>query len=137
MLVLDATVVVRWFVERSGSDHAGLWLDRLVDEPDLLVGPDLLTFEVHGALARLQDRRDPDFSRRAFARFARLGIRALPTSAELFERALLLSRTLRIGGYDAIYLAHAESLGVEWLTADERALRRLGRDPRVRALGPP
>lgn len=32
-----------------------------------------------------------------------------------------------------IYLAHAESLGTVWLTADMRAIRTLG----VRPLGPP
>jgi predicted nucleic acid-binding protein len=40
-----------------------------------------------------------------------------------------------VAGYDAVYLAHAESLGLRWLTADRKVLRRLGRDSRVMPLG--
>ena len=41
---------------------------------------------------------------------------------------------VRIAGYDAVYVAHAEALRVPWLTADRRVLRRLGKDARVQAL---
>ena len=54
----------------------------------------------------------------------------------LFRRAMEIVEPLRFGGYDAVDVAHAESLGVRWLTADARVLRRLGRDPRVEALQP-
>jgi predicted nucleic acid-binding protein len=56
------------------------------------------------------------------------------TDAKLFDRALALSAELRIAGYDAVYVAHAEALGVPWLTADRRVLRRLAKDARVQAL---
>jgi predicted nucleic acid-binding protein len=132
--VLDASVALRWFVDQPGSDEAAAWLRRFADDPELFVGPDLLRFEVHGGLARLQAARDADWAPTAFARFDRLGIRTLPTTAPLFARALNLSRELSVAGYDAVYLAHAEALSVPWLTADRRVLRRLARDPRVRAL---
>jgi predicted nucleic acid-binding protein len=134
MMVLDASVVVCWFSPQPGADHASVWLERMVEDPDLFVAPDLLHFEVYGALARLQPARDSGWSRRAFARFVRLGIRTLPTPQALFDRALDLSRTLKIAGYDAIYVAHAEALGTEWLTADGRLLRRLAGDPRIRSV---
>jgi predicted nucleic acid-binding protein len=72
---------------------------------------------------------------RCFDRFERLGMRTLPTTLALFQRASEMSRELRIGGYDAVYLALAEGLGIPWLTADEKALRRLRKDRRVLALG--
>ena len=58
----------------------------------------------------------------------------LSTDRKLFDRALELSFELRIAGYDAVYVAHAEALGCPWLTADRRILRRLGKDSRIRAL---
>lgn len=133
-VLVDASVVLRWFVEQPGGDEALAWLQRSVAEPDLMCAPDLLRFEVHGALARLQPRRDPAWATRCFDRFDRLGLRTLPTTRALFARAFELSRTLSVGGYDAVYLAHAEDLGVPWLTADEKALRRLVGDPRVMPL---
>jgi predicted nucleic acid-binding protein len=113
------------------------WLERLTEDADLLVGPDLLRFEVLGGLARLQPPRDPEWAGRAFLRFERLGLRLLPTDEEIALRALELSRELRVGGYDAVYLAHAESLETSWLTADGRVVRRLRSDPRVTPLVAP
>jgi predicted nucleic acid-binding protein len=133
-LVLDASVALRWFVDQSDSEAAAKWLWRFVDDPELFVAPDLLRFEVYGGLARLQPRRDPLWAARAFNRFDRLGIRTLPTSIELFERGLNISRELAVAGYDALYLAHAESLSIPWLTADQRVLRRLQGDKRVQAI---
>jgi predicted nucleic acid-binding protein len=134
MVVVDASVVVRWFVEQEGHREAAVWLERFVDDPGLLVAPDLLRFEVFGALARLNPRGDATWSRRSFERFDRLGLRTLSTDRVLFDRALALSFELKLGGYDAVYVAHAEALGCRWLTADRRVLRRLGEDRRIRAL---
>jgi predicted nucleic acid-binding protein len=132
--VLDTSVAVRWFVSQPGSDDAATWLRSFIDDPELFVGPDLLRFELHGALARLQPAHDSSWAPTCFSRFDRLGVRMLPTTLDLFRRALEVSRTMRIGGYDAIYLAHAEAIGAPWLTADARILRRLGKDKRVRPL---
>jgi predicted nucleic acid-binding protein len=136
--VVDASVVLRWFVaQEPGAAEALEWLHRFTEDADLLVGPDLLRFEVLGALARLQPPRNPDWSARAFDRFERLGLRLLPTDHEIALRALRLSQELRIAGYDAVYLAHAESLGTSWLTVDQRLVRRLAGDPRLEPLVPP
>jgi predicted nucleic acid-binding protein len=128
-------VVLRWFVaQEPGAEAAVRWLERFTEDSDLLVGPDLLRFEVLGGLARLQRDRGATWARNSLTRFDRLGLRLLPTDSELGLRALDLSRSLGIGGYDAVYLAHAEILGTSWLTADAKALRRLRKDPRVTAL---
>jgi predicted nucleic acid-binding protein len=133
-LVLDASIAVRWFVHQEGHEAAKTWLLRLVQDPVLLVAPDLLRFEVFGILARHPPRADAGWSARCLTRFDALGIRTLPTTRELFVRAIALSRELCISGYDAVYLAHAESLDTAWLTADQKALRRLAGDARIRAL---
>ena len=133
-LLLDASVAIRWFVDQPGAEKAHQWLERFAEDPDLLVAPDLIRFELAGALARLQTKRDGTWAERCFDRFDRLGLRTLPTTRAEYMRALQLSRELKVGGYDAIYLAHAESLGIAWLTADERMLRRLRKDHRIQPL---
>ena len=135
--VIDASVVLRWFApQEPGNAEAQHWLARFADDADLFVGPDLLRFEVLGGLARLQLPYDETWAARAFSRFERLGLRLLPTDTEIAERALGLSRELKVAGYDAVYLAHAESLGISWLTADQRIGRRLAGDPRIEPLLP-
>ena len=78
--VLDASVALRWFVHQPGSEAAAAWLRRLVDDPDLLVAPDLLRFEVFGGLSRLQPRQEKGWAARCFMRFDRLGVRSLPST---------------------------------------------------------
>jgi predicted nucleic acid-binding protein len=129
--------VLRWFVAQEPGAAAALrWLERFAEDADALVAPDLLRFELLGGLARLQRDREGGWAERAFDRFERLGMRLLPTDITIARRALELSRALAIGGYDAVYLAHAESLGTSWLTADEKASKRMRGDPRVTALLP-
>ncbi|HET9766810.1 MAG TPA: type II toxin-antitoxin system VapC family toxin [Thermoanaerobaculia bacterium] len=133
--VVDASVVLRWFVaQEPGAAEAAHWLEKFAEDADLLVAPDLLRFELLGALARLQLGRSMDWATKAFSRFERLGLRLLPTDEQIAQRALQLSRELRIAGWDAVYLAHAESLNTSWVTGDERILRRLSGDPRLEAL---
>lgn len=134
VVVIDASVAVLWLVEQPGSEQAAEWLRKFADDPDLFVAPDLLRFEVHGALARLQPKRNSRWAAECWDLFQRIAIPLHPTTDELFLRAIELSRELRIGGYDAVYLAHAEALRVPWLTADARILRQLARDRRLRAL---
>jgi predicted nucleic acid-binding protein len=137
-LIVDTSVVVRWFVHQEpGGQEAADWLRRLAAEPDLLVAPDVLRLEVYGALARLQVGEGTDWAGARLDRFVRLGLRILPTTSDLMRRGFALCRELSVAGYDALYLAHAESLGTAWLTADARVLRRLPHDRRVRALVPP
>lgn len=135
--VLDASVVLRWFApQEPGNAEAQQWLARFASDANLFVAPDLLRFEVLGGLARLQLTHDETWAARAFSRFERLGLRLLPTDIEIAQRALSISRELRVAGYDAVYLAHAESLGTSWLTADQRIARRLPGDPRIEPLLP-
>jgi predicted nucleic acid-binding protein len=137
MQVVDASVVLRWFVaQEPGAAEAVRLLARFGEDADLLVAPDLLRFELLGALARLQLGHQAEWAERAYSRFERLGMRLLPTDQAIAKRALWLSRELRIAGWDAVYLAHAESLGTSWITADQRLVRRLAGDPRVEPLVP-
>ena len=57
-----------------------------------------------------------------------------PILSKLGRKPVGASRTLKLAGYDSIYLAHGEDLSVPWLTADDNALRRLRRDPRAQPL---
>jgi predicted nucleic acid-binding protein len=132
--IVDASVVVRWFVPQEGHEAAKDWLRRLTEDPLLLVAPDLLRFEVFGVLARLQPKNDKGWAGRCFGRFDALGLRTLPTSMPVFVRALELARTRSVSGWDAIYMAHAETMGTAWLTSDRKALKRLAGDPRILAL---
>jgi predicted nucleic acid-binding protein len=133
-VVLDASVVVGWFTAQPHSRAAEPWLHALVRDPRSIGVPDLLSFELLGALARVGARQPEGWSRRAYERFLALPLRPLATTRAIAGRALELSATLRIAGWDAVYLAHAEAAGVPWLTADRKVVRRLRGDARLAPL---
>lgn len=137
VVIVDASIVVRWFVKQPGHEIAQTWFERFIDDAECMVGPDILRFEVFGSFAKLQPRRDSQWGAQSFVRFERLGMRILPTTAALFDRAMNLARTIPMGSYDAIYLAHAESMGVPWLTVDGRVHKRFGKDKRLAPIGRP
>lgn len=139
MIVLDASVAVKWYFREVGSDAA----QRLLDEKGgLLIGPDLLLIEVCAAFVR---GANVDKSRREDAktliadfrsklddgtiRTERLTSGGLTTAASL---AIDLGHPLK----DCIYLALAMELDCDLVTCDTRfAAKAKGVWLRVRMLG--
>jgi predicted nucleic acid-binding protein len=121
MLVVDASVAVRWMFELDRSDRA----ERLLRSGERLIAPDLVMAEITNAAWKLA----------VFGGIAedtvQLRIAAAPKefdelfpSLDLRDRALTAALELRHPAYDCFYLALAEQRGCQLVTADERFLRR-------------
>ncbi len=121
-LVVDASVVVKWFVEEDLADEAATLLHR----PILLYAPDLIVSEVTNAAWK-------NFVRgaisRAQAEAIALSIPRSPLhftpSIFLHQRALDIAIELRHSVYDCLYLACAERVGGRVVTADRALLRKV------------
>ena len=125
-LVVDASVVVKWFVEEDLADEAATLLYR----PKPLHAPDLIVSEVtnvawakyvRGAISREQ------------AEFIALSIPRSPLrfvpSLSLHRQALDIAIELRHPVYDCLYLACAEQVGGALVTADRAFLRKVKGSP--------
>lgn len=121
MLVLDASVAIKWFKEEPGSDIA----ERVALSGDL-VAPDLLLVEVGnagwravrmGLMRREQTFAIPTALRRYIGEFRPI--------EPLVPRALAIAHMLDHPLYDCVYLALAESLARPVITADRRLLARV------------
>ena len=121
MLVVDASVAIRWMFALDRSDQA----EGLLQSSERLIAPDLVLAEITNAAWKLV----------AFAGFAqdtvRLTVSAAPKafeefipSADLKDRALAIALELRHPAYDCFYLALAEQRGCQLITADDRLVRR-------------
>lgn len=97
--------------------------------------PDSFFYEL-ASLIRTAERRDrisPGRADQIFAAIGALPLRALPVR-RFVVRAHALSREHEISIYDALYLAVAESLGADFVTADDVLIGKVGHLSYVRAL---
>lgn len=134
--VVDASVAAKWLAPEADSASA----EALLDEE--LAAPDLLYAEVGNILWKKQARGEMD------ATAARLGARLLRQvplqlydSADLLDDALELAMRLGHPAYDCFYLALAQRVNAQMVTADRRfaarcnAVDAAGLGPWLRVLG--
>jgi predicted nucleic acid-binding protein len=123
-VILDASVVVKWFVLEDQHDEARALL--LVDEP--LLAPDLLAMEVANVLWVKVRRGELDAAQatRAIAAVSGRGEPQLQGSIPLLRAAVDLAVRLEQPVYDCLYVALAQERDDVLCTAD-RGLARIVR----------
>ena len=120
-MIIDASVAVKWLVDEEDSAAANALLGRID-----LVAPTLIHAEVGNAIWKKKRRGeladDPELPL-----LPELLASILQTIDEssVMERALRLALALDHPIYDCVYLALAETLEQELVTADGRFLSRL------------
>lgn len=125
MIVVDASVVVKWFVPEVGDAPA----KALLAAADALVAPELARVEVASALIRKGLRQElvgADVQRILRAWFGMLleaQIVLLPNEDDI-DAAAELALQLQHPLPDCLYLAVAERLGAALITADRQFARR-------------
>ena len=121
-LIVDASVVVKWFSPEAGWDEAA----QLMRQP--LSAPDSLVPECVNALRRkvLRGHMSLEDAMNAAHVLARAGI-ACESTQPLAAEILELSTRLSLTAYDCAYLALARELDGVLITADTRLLERCRR----------
>ena len=132
-MIIDASVAFKWLVKEPDSAVAISWLDH-----DNLSAPALVHSEVGNALGK-RIRRGEILADNAGENLQRLEqLLTIIDERPHMARALEMSLSLNHAFYDCVYLAMAESLGDELLTADDRFVQKVMASiwmPRIRALG--
>jgi predicted nucleic acid-binding protein len=126
--VVDASVVIKWFVPEVHSDAAR----RLLERSHQYVAPDLLYAETANAIWKKVRRGElsREYGQRLVADIGRAAVetvscRALATGAHAL--ATEVGRTV----YDAMYLALAVQLETRMITADEHLAKALAAIPSI------
>ena len=127
LLVIDASVAVKWFVSSEpGAAEAIEILDRIRDSPAEFVVPELFFNEMLAILTRLLGRDDAAV-RSYLEALQDLGFQRIGNGRELLARAAQLACAHHLTGYDAVYAASAQLIAGCWLTADDKAQRKIRR----------
>ncbi len=127
-LVVDASVVVKWFVPQPGSAQAARTLVQAETGRIQLVAPAIQRAEVANALWKTQ-RHGLLSAPQAVAAFERYLLDAplLIDSDDLAVAAFGLAAAHDRSVYDCLYLALSLDLNCDFLTADRKLFRAVGR----------
>lgn len=121
-VVLDASVLLKWFIEEPGSDAALDLKRRHLEEGLAIVIPDLALYEIPNVL-RFK-RGVPEGEVKAVMRaFWTLELEVVAPTEPLLDEAIDLSFATGLSLYDCAYVALAKELNATLVTADEPVSR--------------
>jgi predicted nucleic acid-binding protein len=126
VFVVDASLVIKWFVPEIHSEAAQRWLGASHD----YVAPDLLFSETGNAVWKKVRRKELEETeaRQLVIDLAQVAVETVATRS-LVEDALALALTAGITVYDAMYLTLAVRLETEVITGDDRFADKLAEHP--------
>jgi predicted nucleic acid-binding protein len=129
-LVVDASVVAKWFIPEEDSDKAIRLRNRHIEGSLTLMAPDLIVYEVANALAYHPDVADEDLREDVEALFM-IDLDLVFPSTELMASIAEGARRHAISVYDSSYLALAEFTATNLVTADRRLYEKVEEKGRV------
>jgi predicted nucleic acid-binding protein len=117
VFVVDASLVIKWFVPEIHSEAARRWLDASHD----YVAPDLLFPEVGNVVWKKVRRNELEETeaRKLVMDLGQVAVETVGTRS-LVEDALAVALTTGTTVYDAMYLTLAVRLETQVITGDER-----------------
>ena len=130
VFVVDASLVIKWFVPEVNSDAARRWLDAAHD----YIAPDLLFPEMGNTVWKKVRRGEltPDEGRRLVTDLTGIAVEAVAMRGLLPDaHALALGTGITV--YDATYLTLAIRLDTQMITGDDRFVRRQVEHPQLAA----
>lgn len=133
IVVLDASVLIKWFIKESDSEIALHFKDSLLQSKFDILVPDLALYEILNVL-RFKCVFSEEAIKIILPAIFELGLEIITPSQQLLEDALRLSFATELSIYDCVYLALANELGVNLITADKRIVRQAGPLSKVKSL---
>lgn len=126
-IVIDASVVVKWFIEEKDSDKARFLRDKFIDGKVELTAPSLLYFEVLNALkySHLFDQNELDNAGESLENY---GFKIITIKNQFRKHMINIAFNHAISIYDASYLGLSVGLGKPFCTADEKIILKLPSD---------
>lgn len=123
-LALDASVVYKWFIKEADRDKALNIRSNIARGIGSYVIPDLLIYEVSNALRYNTNYSNEDI-KIAIRTIYDMEIEIVAPVPEIHDIAVEIARLKDITIYDAYYIALAQEIGYNFVTADKRLMDKV------------
>jgi len=124
-MVIDTSVVAKWFVEEDERGKAILIRDQLLSAKISLIAPRLLIYEMGNVLTQNTNLTSKETSN-ALRSLDEIGLEIYLMGFDELETAAKLSRDFNITFYDAVFASLAKILNTKLITADKSLASKLG-----------
>ena len=124
MIILDASVVVKWFSEEEYTEKALDIRERIRRGEERVIVPDLLLYELANALNYNPNFNVNDVSD-ALKSIFDMDLDIVTPLPEIINLAITIAFEYTITVYDAFYIALAKDLRFSFITADARLCERV------------
>ena len=126
-MVIDTSVVAKWFVEEDERDKSILVRNQLLSGKISLVAPRLLIYEMGNVFTLNTNLNSKEISD-ALRSLVDIGLEIYVMGFDELEMATKISRKFNITFYDAVFASLAKILDTKLVTADKSLTRKL-REP--------
>ncbi len=126
-LVIDTSVVVKWFIAEANSAEAQKIYAKHQTGEVTLLAPDLIYAEVGNVIQQKQmfEGMAASDAQIILTHFREVGIK-LTADADLLDQAYQLAIIYACAVYDAMFLALSVREGCQFVTADLKLLNKVG-----------
>jgi predicted nucleic acid-binding protein len=131
--VLDASVVIKWFVEEDDSERALRFWEQARAKQINMVAPDFLLYEVANILVRKKHFEVRD-AVETINLLVEMGFVEPALDVGLLSGAMEVAAATGISVYDACYVALTRNVNGTLVTADRRLAKAVGSLAEVRLL---
>ncbi len=125
MIVLDASVIIKWVLDDESQSHSALiYRDQHFAGINRIVVPELLFYEIANVLAT----KTPLSQEEAIEEFSLIvesELEGYSLGTKEFSEAIGLSKRFKISLYDSSYIALAAALKCEFITADVQLVSKV------------
>ena len=133
-VVLDASVITKWYSKESDSDIALRYRDMHVSGEMQIVEPSLLIYEVTNALNYNPNFTEMDVNQSLEA-LLELELEIRHPSKQSLAETVAIARKYGTTIYDSAYLALSRILDVKMITADSKFWEKIKDDSSASFLG--
>jgi predicted nucleic acid-binding protein len=123
-IVIDTSVVYKWFINEIYSDKALELRKRISQSETHGVIPDLLIYELANALRYNTDYPAGEI-KKAITSLFNIELSIVTPVEEIIATAIDLAISHNITIYDSYFVALAQELGYTFITADMKLLRKI------------
>lgn len=123
-LVLDASVIIKWFTQEEKREQAINLRENYINGEIEIVVPDLLLYEISNALRFNSNFQEEDI-KEAIQSLFDMEISIIVPVPEILQKTINIAYSKEITIYDALYIALAQIIDFDFITADEKLYEKL------------